>query len=177
MATKRMSHANCTHPKTSSARARCRAARAERGEPTLTAVPTVPPTVNDLAAELSASLTAIRHAESRVESLIERSESIQEQLVARLINAEPKPTAKGENPIVNFEHRFRKGGQRYEYVALGIPEKFFAFEDEFRNPQHKTVTMWYISSNDRPQRRMDWKGLIQFIGAEDLATLKVVRSG
>nr|DAK84436.1 MAG TPA: hypothetical protein [Caudoviricetes sp.] len=175
--TKRMSHTNCTHPKTSHERAKC---RSRRNQAPLTSVPTVPPTVDELAAELSASLTAIRHAESRVESLIEHSESIQEQLLERLVNAEPKPTADGENPVVTFKHHFRKGGLEYEYAAIGIPEKFRVFRDDcdpYQPREVRTATMWYLTSSGKPAPKRDWKGLIQFIGAEDLGTLKVLRSG
>lgn len=174
---KRMSHANCTHPKTSNERAKC---RSRRNSPPITVAAESKPSISQLASMLSDSLNSMRLAEQRAEYHQAEAASIQEQLTRSMLDREPSPTSDGRPPVVAFSKRFREGAKAYSYVAIGVPVAY----DNHRLDHHglvvdtNWVTQWYISSSSgRSASPKSWQQLIEFMGVDGLNTLEVLRAG
>ena len=190
--TKRMSHANCTHPKTSHERAKCRsrhnaenlkkAARKPRVYKNVEK-PTPEPSAQELAWLLSTALRRRDVTEQRLAEQYDEVDNLQSALLNKMVEREPQPTSDGRAPVVAFSKTFRNGTKKYEYSALGVvihgnrldwESKAFG-EDVYDAP---TEIKWYLTcSSGNTASPKNWRQLIEFMGVEGLGTLEVLRAG
>lgn len=187
--TKRMSHANCSHPKTSNERAKCRSRRNSENLMHAAAKPRVynrkavpskssGESVQELAQMLSKSLGSLRFAEKRVEEHQANVQLIQETLTQAMLDKEPRATVDGLPPVVAFQKRFRSNAKAYSYAALGVAEPRDNHRLEIQGVVHSVdyVTVWYLScGSGRAAAPKTWQELIEFMGIDGLETLEVLR--
>ena len=123
MATKRMSHANCDHPKTPNERAKCRSqhnTRNQARENVRVVTNQAHPSVSELADMLADSLSGLKSAKDLVLQREGEVAELQASLAEQMLQREPR-SVDGQMPVVAFEKRFRSDGSKaYHYAALGV---------------------------------------------------------
>lgn len=183
MATKRMSHANCNHPKTPHARAKCRSqhnTRNQARENVRVVTNQAHPSVSELADMLADSLSGLKSAKDLVLQREGEVAELQASLAEQMLQREPR-SVDGQMPVVAFEKRFRSDGSKaYHYAALGVETEMIRRERidgyEYYPDGVYIETVWYLTSAPgRAGSPKTWAELVEFMGVDGLKTLQVLR--
>ena len=195
MATKRMSHANCDHPKTPNERAKCRSqhnTRNQARENVRVVTNQAHPSVSELADMLADSLSGLKSAKDLVLQREGEVAELQASLAEQMLEREPR-SVNGQMPVVAFEKRFRSDSNKaYHYAALGLETEmvrreyadqggYYSSESpkgvEFGYGEATYIeTVWYLTSAPgRAGSPKTWAELVEFMGVDGLKTLQVLR--
>lgn len=175
----RMSHAECTHPKTSSARAKCREAYAR--------VERVRAQPEEVLAEsrrdpmsLSQMLEQARRERREINERLEESDHqinlLREALKSKFASQEPKTDHEGNPTVVAFVKRF--GNRVYSYSAIGVVarrQQIFdpsSYSVHSESPWYDTQEWYVTGATTKPY---SWSELVDFIGESNVASLEILR--